>query len=132
VQQALRQMKKHRPSIDPFMHPVDPVALGIPQYTQIITQPMDVSTIEKKLAAKEYAVPQGFVDDVYRMLNNCFTFNQRGHSVYEFGLKVKAWFDMYMQKLPTSLHKSGAGSAKKVCCLCACIYIDGANAYESK
>jgi hypothetical protein len=30
----------------PFLQPVDPIALGIPDYPTIITRPMDLSTIQ--------------------------------------------------------------------------------------
>ena len=34
---------------DPFLMPVDPVALKIPDYPLIVKEPMDISTVEKKL-----------------------------------------------------------------------------------
>lgn len=33
-------------SAAPFLQPVDPIALGIPDYPTIITRPMDLSTIQ--------------------------------------------------------------------------------------
>lgn len=33
----------------PFQFPVDPIALNIPTYTEIIKNPIDLSTIEEKL-----------------------------------------------------------------------------------
>lgn len=38
----------------PFLHPVDHIALDIPNYTLIVKQPMDFSTIKEKLGAGEY------------------------------------------------------------------------------
>ena len=49
-------IKKNKDST-PFLHPVDPIALGIPDYLQIITQPMDLSTIENKLKNNDYSTP---------------------------------------------------------------------------
>lgn len=40
----LQTLKKH-PSSWPFLEPVDPIALGIPTYFEIIKEPMDFSTI---------------------------------------------------------------------------------------
>ena len=51
----LRQVKKPKDAL-PFLQPVDPVKLNIPRYFDIITRPMDISTIEKKLNSGRYPV----------------------------------------------------------------------------
>lgn len=51
----LRTLKKHR-SAAPFMKPVDPVALAIPDYFRVITQPTDITTIEGKVNATGKAI----------------------------------------------------------------------------
>jgi hypothetical protein len=61
-----------------FLTPVDPIALGIPQYSEIIKNPMDLSTIERKLNNGQYKGPDGFRADIELMLENCFTFNHPG------------------------------------------------------
>jgi hypothetical protein len=38
----------------PFAHPVDYVALGVPDYPMIIQRPMDLATIRDKLEAGTY------------------------------------------------------------------------------
>ena len=43
------------PKAAPFLDPVDPVALGVPHYFDIIKEPMDVSTLLKKLESGRYA-----------------------------------------------------------------------------
>ena len=35
--------------IGPFMYPVDPIALNIPTYFEIVKKPMDLTTVEEKL-----------------------------------------------------------------------------------
>ena len=40
-----------------FLEPVDPVALNLPDYLTIITQPMDLGTIQNKLNTSQYAPP---------------------------------------------------------------------------
>ena len=39
----------------PFMHPVDPVALGIPTYPDIVKNPMDISTVGTRLESGLYS-----------------------------------------------------------------------------
>lgn len=48
----------------PFLQPVDPIRLGIPDYLNVIKQPMDLRTIREKLAASAYPTPLEFRDDV--------------------------------------------------------------------
>lgn len=58
---------------EPFLLPVtDDVA---PDYGQIITQPMDLSTIENKLIERDYRNKFEFIDDMNLMFLNCLTYN---------------------------------------------------------
>ena len=89
----------------PFLNPVDPVALGIPHYPQIIKRPMDFTTIERKLAASNPSKPDPnsanpryhhadqFVQDVRLIFTNCVTFNGLEHPVTQMGKRVEAVFD---------------------------------------
>ncbi|ORY75954.1 hypothetical protein BCR35DRAFT_343168 [Leucosporidium creatinivorum] len=51
----LRTLKKNR-SAPPFLRPVDPVALLIPDYFRVVTRPMDLGTVEQKLSATGKAI----------------------------------------------------------------------------
>lgn len=44
-----------------FLHPVDPVALGLPDYFDVIKAPMDISTIKQKLHSHTYPDTESFV-----------------------------------------------------------------------
>lgn len=100
----LRTLKKHR-SAPPFLRPVDPVALLIPDYFRVVTHPMDLGTVESKLGqtgkamalaqktGRIYGVDYGglgawegkthdvyrtaeeFREDVERVWENCFKYN---------------------------------------------------------
>lgn len=102
--QLLRTLKKHR-SAPAFLHPVDPVALGVPDYLRVIPRPMDLGTVESKLNATGKAMTQAgkmgrtfgldytgtgqwegmsshvyrtaadFKEDVDRIWDNCFRYN---------------------------------------------------------
>ena len=60
---ALMRVWKHKEAW-PFMEPVDPVALQIPTYFDIIRQPMDLGTIKTKLHNTSYASPDEFAHDM--------------------------------------------------------------------
>jgi len=56
---------RSHPKSGPFMQPVDPIALGIPDYFQVIKNPMDISTLAKNLEAGKYSrIPPKSPDDV--------------------------------------------------------------------
>eukprot|EP00835_Amoeboradix_gromovi_P003732 NODE_258_length_12622_cov_0.213767.p1 type:complete len:1687 gc:universal NODE_258_length_12622_cov_0.213767:11335-6275(-) len=62
------------PSSFNFRHPIDPHALGIPDYFDVIKTPMDLNTIKDNVMNTEYTVLM-FLNDVVLMLQNCITFN---------------------------------------------------------
>jgi hypothetical protein len=70
----IRNLKRYNDS-GPFLKPVDPVALGIPDYFTIIHHPMDISTIEKKLKSSSYKNIDEFIDDFSLMFKNCYEYN---------------------------------------------------------
>ena len=51
-------------------------ALGLPDYPDIITTPMDLGTIEKKLNAGKYPDAKAFADDVRLVWKNAMTYNR--------------------------------------------------------
>ena len=64
-----------------FHKPVDPEELGIPDYPQIIKNPMDFSTIKKKLSNNLYTNFKQFNDDIKLTFDNCFLYNGANTSV---------------------------------------------------
>ncbi|KAL4084428.1 hypothetical protein QTP88_028250 [Uroleucon formosanum] len=57
---------------EPFLKPVDK---KVPCYYEIIKYPMDLSTIDKRLASGYYVSKRLFIADMRRMFTNCKTFN---------------------------------------------------------
>ena len=60
----------------PFNEPVDAIALGIPDYYEVITQPMDFGTVWDNLDKGSYTSPYFFIRDVQRIWANCKKFNE--------------------------------------------------------
>jgi hypothetical protein len=95
----LRQVKKGKDAT-PFREPVDPIKLNIPLYFDIVTRPMDISTIEKKLVTGAYPVVQAVVDDFNLMIDNCVKFNGLENPVTRMGKNIQATFEKGMKTLP--------------------------------
>ena len=83
-----------------FNQPVDPEALGIPNYLDVVKQPMDLGTIYSKLSAGEqqnceYKTAGEVYCDVSKVWDNCVLYNSRevDKPAREAALEVKAFFD---------------------------------------
>jgi hypothetical protein len=96
------------PAAQPFLEPVNPVDAKAPDYFQVITQPMDLGTIGKKLKLREgqhgklraYSTLQEFVDDVELVFSNCFKYNTPNHAVSQLAKQVKEEFEKGMARIP--------------------------------
>ena len=64
-----------------FHKPVDPIELGIPDYFKIIKNPMDFSTIKKKLSSNLYTNFKQFTEDIALTFDNCYLYNGTNSSV---------------------------------------------------
>ncbi|KAF5191962.1 Transcription factor gte12, partial [Thalictrum thalictroides] len=58
-----------------FRNPVDPIAMNIPDYFKIISEPMDLGTIKSKLEKKLYTKTEEFAADVRLTFNNAMLYN---------------------------------------------------------
>ena len=77
--ECLSSVRKHKYAWA-FNKPVDPIALHIPDYFDIIKNPMDFGTIKEKLDKKSqsngaYSGPQEFADDMRLVFDNCALYN---------------------------------------------------------
>ncbi|CAF96012.1 unnamed protein product, partial [Tetraodon nigroviridis] len=88
---VLKEMlsKRHYAYAWPFYVPVDVVALGLHDYHDIIKQPMDLSTIRKKMDQGEYAEAAEFAADVQLMFSNCYKYNPPSHEVVHMARKLQ-------------------------------------------
>lgn len=87
---TLEKLIRQDPESLPFRHPVDPQALGIPDYFEIVKKPMDLSTIRNKLMSGKYTDPWEYVDDVWLMFDNAWLYNRKTSRVYRYCTKVNS------------------------------------------
>ena len=102
--QCLELLKgvKQEPNIHFFTSPVDHIALGIPDYPDVIKKPMDLGTVEQKLERRVYQHPGEFVDDVRLVWSNAKTYNGKGTLVHQAANHIRNVFErnLYMLAKP--------------------------------
>ncbi|KAK9764282.1 hypothetical protein K7432_008324 [Basidiobolus ranarum] len=99
-----------------FQEPVDPIAMGIPHYFDVVRNPMDFSTVYKKLKAGEYSTPNEFETDVRQIFKNCVTFNGPEHYYSQQAMLLDKIMDKEMlafQNLKPVAKQNGGSSSKK-------------------
>ena len=86
-----------------FNEPVDPVSLGLPNYFDVVKEPMDLGTILSRLSAGEqqdwakceYQTAEAVYRDVSLVWHNCVLYNSReiDKPTRDAALNVKAIFE---------------------------------------
>ncbi|KAA0713064.1 Bromodomain testis-specific protein [Triplophysa tibetana] len=92
--------KKHSAYAWAFYKPVDAKALGLHDYHEIIHQPMDMSTIKKKLETRGYTDALQFAADMRLMFSNCYKYNPPAHEVVAMARKLQDVFESCFSKIP--------------------------------
>ncbi|CAG8463072.1 7211_t:CDS:2 [Funneliformis mosseae] len=96
---ALKELKKH-PSAGLFLEPVDAIKYGIPDYFDIIKQPMDLGTVEAKLNALQYTTVTDFESDVRLIFSNCILYNGVDHPVSQQAKELESLFNVQLSSFP--------------------------------
>ena len=73
-QLLLEDMRKN-PFSEWFREPLDHVALQLHDYPQVISQPMDLGTVHKKMERSQYMSVEDFAHDVRLIWQNAITYN---------------------------------------------------------
>ncbi|XP_024865748.1 bromodomain testis-specific protein isoform X5 [Kryptolebias marmoratus] len=84
----------------PFQQPVDAVALCLPDYYTIITTPMDLSTIKRRLQNRYYWEALECVKDFSTMFTNCYVYNQPGDDIVFMAQTLEKVFLQKVSKMP--------------------------------
>jgi hypothetical protein len=72
---------------------VDPVKFSIVDYFDIVSKPMDFSTIRKKLNFNVYTSPKDFVADVRLIFKNCYAYNGNEHEISNCAKEIETLFE---------------------------------------
>lgn len=92
-EKVLGLLKKH-PQSRSFLFPV-----AIPGYSNVIKEPMDLSTVEKKLQAGIYTSSHMFAGDIRKIWNNAWTYNQPGSAIYIATTNISDYFEGLMREV---------------------------------
>uniref|UniRef100_A0A3B4AE39 Bromodomain-containing protein 2 n=1 Tax=Periophthalmus magnuspinnatus TaxID=409849 RepID=A0A3B4AE39_9GOBI len=96
---VLKALWKHQFSW-PFRQPVDAVALHIPDYYNIITNPMDLGTIKKRLQNKYYWKAVECLQDFNTMFSNCYKYNRPGDDIVFMAQTLEKLFLQKISNMP--------------------------------
>ena len=99
MKKVIANLKKSAISA-PFREPVNPAALNIPTYFDVVKQPMDLGTLDRKLKSSSYERLGDFVTEFNLIVDNAITFNGLEHAVTQSALKMRQSFENQMKALP--------------------------------
>ncbi|KAJ7597342.1 hypothetical protein C8J56DRAFT_316264 [Mycena floridula] len=85
-----------------FQQPVDPIRDQAPNYFQVITKPMDLSTMGAKLEAGKYQDRSQFKDDFLLMISNAKLYNPVNSFVHTEAIT----FEIFFEKLWNVINKT--------------------------
>jgi bromodomain-containing protein 4 len=85
--------KRHSSYAWPFYEPVNVEFLGLQDYHDIILNPMDLGTVKRKMASREYKTASEFAADVRLMFTNCYEYNPPNHDVVAMARKLQEVFE---------------------------------------
>ena len=77
------------PEAAAFLEPVDPVALNLPTYTQVVHSPMDLGTVRHRLESGAYSSAEQCRADILLTFDNALAFNPLGHPVHACAAALK-------------------------------------------
>ncbi|KAI1777387.1 histone acetyltransferase GCN5 [Hypoxylon cercidicola] len=97
LRRFLYQIQTHRQSW-PFLKPVDKDA--VPDYYNVITSPMDLSTVEEKLESDSYAAPRDFIADLKLIFSNCLQYNDAATTYVRCAVKLEKFMWSLVKEIP--------------------------------
>lgn len=103
-----------------FHDPVDPVALGLPDYFEVVKNPMHLALVKKKLESAIYADMELFARDVRLVFENAILYNGESSEVGELAQTMIQKFDVLFRELVQGVESSQQNleSNGQACSLC--------------
>jgi hypothetical protein len=92
VKKLMKEMK-NSPDCIPFLVPVDIEAYNIPDYRYIISRPIDIGTISKKISSKQYKTVKQWAADVRQVWENARIYNAESSPFNMQAVNMATWFE---------------------------------------
>lgn len=86
----------------PFAQPVN--REEVPDYYEVIKEPMDLSTMEQKLEADKYSTMDEFVYDAKLIFNNCRGYNRDSTTYFKNANKLEKFFNTKVREVAEYSH----------------------------
>ena len=90
------------PLTQPFRIAVDPVRDGAADYLKIVTHPMDLGKVKRKLLDKKYKSVESFIDDLRLICSNAILFNGANSMYAYIATDINTWIDEQLAKKASS------------------------------
>ncbi|RDX55063.1 Bromodomain-domain-containing protein [Lentinus brumalis] len=94
MEKLLSDLKNHS-SAWPFQTPVN--AQEVPDYYDVITHPMDFSTMEHKLETNQYTDTDAFLDDAQLIYDNCRIYNPEDTVYHKCAIRLEKYMREQMK-----------------------------------
>ncbi|KAK3711795.1 hypothetical protein RRG08_036999 [Elysia crispata] len=95
----LKDIQSHKMAW-PFLQPVDPTE--VPDYYDIVSEPMDLTIVEAKLNAKAYTKLNDFMKDMTKIFDNCRLYNPVDTPYFQCAEVVETYFAQRVKSLRSS------------------------------
>jgi len=89
----------------PFIEPVNAIALNLPDYYQIVKNPMDLGTVQDHLLKGRYTTIDSFSNDVKLVWANCFLYNHKDSDVVKMAENLSHFFDEKFKKISENTYE---------------------------
>jgi histone acetyltransferase len=97
LRRFLYQIQSHKQAW-PFLVPVNKDE--VPDYYTVITNPMDLSTMEEKLERDLYATPRDFINDLKLIFSNCRRYNDPSTVYVKCATKLEKYMWSLIKEIP--------------------------------
>ncbi|XP_037293996.1 bromodomain adjacent to zinc finger domain protein 1A isoform X2 [Manduca sexta] len=96
LEQLVRDVMKHK-DCWPFYEPVS--VEDVPDYLDVIEQPIDLTTMKHKLETGEYSTDEELLYDMALVFHNCYTYNNDAHPVAKAGYRLEKYVTKRLTEL---------------------------------
>mmetsp|Transcript_28045 Transcript_28045/g.47150 ORF Transcript_28045/g.47150 Transcript_28045/m.47150 type:complete len:1859 (+) Transcript_28045:236-5812(+) len=114
----LSRLMSHPRNLNTFNQPVDPVALSLPTYFDIVHSPMDLGTVLGRLRGGYYRSVQSCFDDIELVFRNAMLFNESTHIVHKMAKDLLDDFRNEVQQLEEKCLREYEKKMQHNCSLC--------------